>query len=312
MNTFPVLPKTDNTLPFQINIQESQEDADANAIAPFLRVSSIVAQKFDEVIANPSAFFDLSKTSTQFNSVSCAVFTDDLINAEVKLNLVYTSREKATKFHHEKTVLLSRHPQSFGFRECQFKNTATVILSFPSNKLFNALLNKLPSIYSFAIQSTYQAVGEVSPKTHVTKWIESGSWPYDGDANDLMRIKNAFHDAHHIIRSIQSNHLLANVLLLLKNRLKEKDRVQLFKNKGAVQLSNDLEILHNEGSNSNTRYFYIEESKIEYNESIFISYFFNGVISLSDFPMQLQETEENYKTRCRLHKKIFPYPESIK
>lgn len=302
-----MIPATPDRL--QMNSPITDEDAAQNELAGFLTLSGIIAKKFHEVISDPAAFFNLSKSNTtQFNNVLCSIPGNYAEDTEARLNLIYTSQDETRRFHHETSLLYSRTPQAFGFRVCRFTDS-TVILSFPNNKLFNSLLSKLPSVYSFAIRSTYPAVGEVSPKTHVTEWIESGSWPYDGNADNLDRIKNTYHDAHHIMRSLQCSHLHANVLLFLKSRLKELNKHQLFKNNAAPELSNILELLHNEGSNEKTKYFYIDNSKIQYNSNIkFISEIFTGIMNLSDFPMDLKETTESYKQRGRFHALLFPYP----
>lgn len=297
-------------LPFQINSQNPQEETAENELANFLKISAIVATQIDKVISNLDEFFNLSRTKTQFKDIPCNIFSkDDLADVDTRLNLVYTSKTKAETFHHEVTVLHTRNPQPFGFRIFELKKSAATIISFPNNKLFNVLLSQLPSTFSFAIQSTYQAIGEISAETHVTQWIESGSWPYDGDANDLTRIKSTYHDAHHIIRSIQSDHLLANILFVFKSCLKEKSMEQLFENNGARQLSNELEVLHNEASGFKTKNFYIRKSKI-YCGDRSISYLFNGVLTRSEFPMKLKETQENYQKRCQIQKELFPYQQS--
>ncbi|MDP1880732.1 MAG: hypothetical protein Q8K60_07315 [Parachlamydiaceae bacterium] len=303
---FPITP---NTIPITIVSHESQEEVNENEVASFLKLSHVIAKKFADVESNPAAFFDLSQIDIpQFIKIPCAIFSDQAEeNVETTLNLIYTSNTKV--FHHDKTVLFHLNPQPFGFRECrlELKNRDVVILSFPNNKLFNALLNRLPSLFSFAVQSTYLVVGEAPRATHVAKWIESNSWPYDGEANNLERLTETFHDAHHIIKSLLSSHLRANVLLMLKSRLKEKNLDQIIEN-AASELSSDLEALHNEGSDLRTKFFQITSSGINLTgDSRSIANLFSGIMDHSDFPMKLKETQEDFQKRCQIERKIFYY-----
>jgi hypothetical protein len=107
----------------------------------------------------------------------------------------------------------------------------------------------LPVYCCDGIAETYFAIGEVSPQVYVESWIDSYSWPYDGGADSSMRLKDALHDAHHIILSKSREAALSNIIRIIRKELKEKDKEQLLSKDAVSNVSSTLEMLHNYAAN---------------------------------------------------------------
>lgn len=282
----------------------------------FLEVSTFLTKKIEDVLLKPEDFFSFPPSSKpKFISIPIEVSPTNIpkkdnSKALLLLNFVMIPKKHINSIHHELTILtpsligkpfgIGKLSTAFGITKNKITNHETYIISFPNNELFNVLLERIHSVFTSGIGSTYKAIGEVSAATHVDNWIHHHSWPYDGDANDMNRLKSCLHDAHHIIFSLHNNHLLSNIKLFLRRKLQNVSKEILLENETASSISGALECLHNYAHDHIENHFSIHNDKLYFYKNSM----YNGLVKSSDFPVNLEESLEDYRNRKRCYREL--------
>lgn len=249
-------------------INETNQFIDLNS-SDLFEISGKITDRFNSLIQNPKEIFSVetSPEDTTFKLSKIVVRFEK--GEEYELNLAMMPKEMYNTFHHEWTVLSHLSQKLFGFNIYKPYNSKDVIISFPTNNLFNKFLKILPVYCCDGIAQTYFAIGEVSAQVHVENWIDSYSWPYDGGADSSTRLKDALHDAHHIILSKSRGTALSNIVRIIRKELKEKDRKQLLSKDILSNVSSILEMLHNYAADLvSKRFHWIDDFNLKVDSEI--------------------------------------------
>lgn len=294
-----VVQSSETTLPLNTSTQEE--------MAFFEETSRAVAQKFHEVVSRPADFFTLAMPlqpdDCEFIRISVEIppsETEGEPNEKVQLNFMLASGKKVESIYQAMAILWSSFypPEPFAFRRHEFATSQDTMISFPNNELLNALLARVPRIFSCALRSTYQMVGKVPHPIFVRNWVYDNAWPYDGEADSLARMKDTLHDAEHIVASLSSSHLLANTKIFLRQHLQKMDPEQLVEEETVWELSGTVENLHNYACDLETKCLRLTPTHIVWNFTG--SSGFSGTVKASDLPVPLEESEENCNERIDL------------